>query len=145
MIGREEQVQTIKDYIMTNDRESLTVVLLHGLPVVGKSALARYVASIVAPHFPDNHFVIDMKGVNTQYITVSNPPNLPNSRVESSGSRLLVMEPHSSWRWQATFFLAQTLVPFSFRCSLPNSFVFFFNPILQSQFFIVFPHQTDCF
>lgn len=54
-IGREEEIQNIREFISTSDSNVVTV-LLYGLPVVGKSTLARRLVWEFSSMYSDRHF-----------------------------------------------------------------------------------------
>ncbi|ELR20016.1 transcriptional regulator, SARP family protein [Acanthamoeba castellanii str. Neff] len=68
-VGRERELQQITEFVDANHprhgkpRATNLVILLYGLPVVGKSALARRLMAEFAERYPDFHFQINMKGV----------------------------------------------------------------------------------
>ncbi len=79
-IGRESELQKIKEFVFrhygydkTNNNNAVKnlIVLLFGLPVVGKTALARRLVVEFGSLYPEFHFMINMKGVSSGYITIT--------------------------------------------------------------------------
>ncbi len=73
-IGREDEIASIRKYVnmMLVNHGSQIFVVLNGLPVVGKSALAKRLMSEFSSNFEDSNFLIDMKGSISHYVNVRN-------------------------------------------------------------------------
>jgi hypothetical protein len=67
-IGREAELSQIKDYLLQNQNAKYVLVFLHGLPMTGKSTLARQLVDTWASMWPDGQFVADLKGFSSNYI-----------------------------------------------------------------------------
>eukprot|EP01127_Copromyxa_protea_P021356 TRINITY_DN7316_c0_g1_i2.p1 TRINITY_DN7316_c0_g1~~TRINITY_DN7316_c0_g1_i2.p1 ORF type:complete len:1039 (-),score=228.48 TRINITY_DN7316_c0_g1_i2:28-2688(-) len=72
-IGRSEELRQIYTYVAqeTEAEAPIIITVLHGLPLVGKSALAMCLAEDLRKDFPDNFYVINMKGEGAPYITLT--------------------------------------------------------------------------
>ncbi len=69
-VGREAELEAAERFIGTNPR--LAVICLHGLPLVGKSALARRIISraVDLGQYPDHHVFVDLKGVTVRHASL---------------------------------------------------------------------------
>lgn len=70
-IGREKELQAIQDYLLQHQNSKSVLVVLHGLPMTGKSTLARQLLDLWASMWPDGHFVSDLKGVTSHYVNTT--------------------------------------------------------------------------
>jgi AAA+ ATPase superfamily predicted ATPase len=73
-IGREEEIASIRDFLGSNKNlAAMKFIVLHGSPLVGKSALAKQLVFTFSSMYPDRHLVVDMRGVTSNYISVRFP------------------------------------------------------------------------
>jgi AAA+ ATPase superfamily predicted ATPase len=71
-IGRDEEIEKIRQFL-TDTPDPVKVTLLYGVPLVGKSALAKRLCMEFSGLYPDFHFTINMKGTVKHYIDVTTP------------------------------------------------------------------------
>jgi hypothetical protein len=67
-IGRQRELAQIREYILERQNQKYVLVLLHGLPMTGKSTLARQLVDSFASMWSDGHFMADLKGISSHYI-----------------------------------------------------------------------------
>jgi hypothetical protein len=71
-IGREEELSQIRKFVVEGGaRRPVLVVVLSGMPLVGKSTLAKRLAEEFASLYADHQYYVDYKGCSpSRYITV---------------------------------------------------------------------------
>jgi len=61
LIGRDADVKALERYLQTtDDRRTARVCVLHGMPGVGKTAIALWAAELLHDDFPDGRLYFDM-------------------------------------------------------------------------------------
>eukprot|EP01124_Arcella_intermedia_P022821 TRINITY_DN3489_c0_g1_i1.p1 TRINITY_DN3489_c0_g1~~TRINITY_DN3489_c0_g1_i1.p1 ORF type:complete len:886 (-),score=213.43 TRINITY_DN3489_c0_g1_i1:923-3580(-) len=69
--GRKAEIGKIRNFVNSYyENNQVIVILLHGLPLVGKTSLARRLIYEFSSQYTGRHFLINMKGdINRSYIT----------------------------------------------------------------------------
>ncbi|KOX13006.1 NTPase [Saccharothrix sp. NRRL B-16348] len=62
LIGREPETEALVRHL--RDRQVARMCVLHGMPGVGKTAIALWVAETLRNEYPDGRFYLDMQGYN---------------------------------------------------------------------------------
>lgn len=65
LIGRDAEVEALTKHLKeVGGQQSAQVCVLHGLPGVGKTAIALWVADVLRDDYPDGRLYLDMQGYN---------------------------------------------------------------------------------
>ncbi|MFC4507854.1 MULTISPECIES: helix-turn-helix domain-containing protein [Streptomyces] len=63
LIGRQDDVEALERYLLVvDDRRAARICVLHGMPGVGKTAIALWVAESLRENYPDGCLYFDMQG-----------------------------------------------------------------------------------
>jgi len=71
LVGREEEVQYASSLLSTPSYGQPSVVVVSGMPAVGKSALVLRVAHRVAPSYPDGQLFVRLRGADARALDPS--------------------------------------------------------------------------